>query len=106
MWAGTSGSLDDVPVEDIDRFEDEFGDYLQRSHSGVYDAIRETGELSEDTTASLKDAIDEFRRGFEMTGGGLLVNQEAEGDPDEVDEKQQTVKKYVTPPAGAAAAKE
>jgi F-type H+/Na+-transporting ATPase subunit alpha len=106
VWAGTSGSLDDVPVEDIDRFEDEFLDYLQRSHSGVYDAIRETGELSEDTTASLKDAIDEFRRGFEMTGGGLLVNQEAQGDPDEVDEEQQTVKKYVTPPAGAAAAKE
>src|SRR6266699_3587336 len=49
VWAGTSGYLDDVPVEDISRFEDEFLDRLQRSHSGIYDAIRETGEVTEDT---------------------------------------------------------
>jgi F-type H+/Na+-transporting ATPase subunit alpha len=106
VWAGTSGHLDDVPVEDIGRFEDEFGDYLQRSHSGIYDAIRETGELSEDTTTALKDAIDEFRRGFETSSGAMLVNEEAEGDTDEVTEEQQTVRKYVPPPGPAAAAKE
>jgi F-type H+/Na+-transporting ATPase subunit alpha len=106
VWAGTSGSLDDVPVEDIDRFEDEFGDYLQRSHSGIYDAIRETGELSEDTTAALKDAIDEFRRGFEITGGGLLVSDGAgDGDAADADPGQAAVKKYV-PPDAAAPAKE
>ena len=43
------GHLDDVPVEDIGRFEDDFLDYLQRSQPGIYDAIRETGDLSEDT---------------------------------------------------------
>jgi F-type H+/Na+-transporting ATPase subunit alpha len=106
VWAGTSGSLDDVPVEDIDRFEGEFGDYLQRSHSGIYDAIRETGELSEDTTAALKDAIDEFRRGFEITGGGLLVSDGAgDGDAADADPGQAAVKKYV-PPDAAAPAKE
>ena len=42
VWAGTGGYLDDVPVEDIRRFESEFLDYLQRSHPGIYDAIRES----------------------------------------------------------------
>jgi len=105
VWAGTSGSLDDVPVEDIDRFENEFLDYVQRSHSGIYDAIRETGELSEDTTTALKDAIDEFRAGFETSAGKLLASQ-GEGDAADVDPSQAGVKKYVPPPDAAAPAKE
>jgi F-type H+/Na+-transporting ATPase subunit alpha len=91
VWAGTSGYLDDVPVGDISRFESEFLDYVQRSHAGIYDAIRETGQLSEDTTTTLKDTIDEFRRGFEVTGGELLVTSEEPAEPvsgDEVGQEQ------------------
>jgi len=106
VWAGTSGSLDDVPVEDVYRFEDDFLDYLQRSRAGIYDAIRETGDLSDDTITALKDAIDEFRRGFEVTGGGLLVSDGSEdGDAADADPGQEAVKKYV-PPDAAAPAKE
>jgi len=76
VWAGTSGLLDDVPVEDIRRFESEFLDQLRRDKSGILDAIRETGELSDDTITALKDAIEEFRRGFETSGGDLLVVDE------------------------------
>jgi F-type H+-transporting ATPase subunit alpha len=72
VWAGTNGYLDDVPIEDVRRFEDEFLDYLQRSHDGVYASIRETRELNDDTATTLKDAIEEFRRGFEVSGGGTL----------------------------------
>ena len=104
VWAGTSGSLDDVPVEDIDRFEDEFLDYLQRSRGGIYDAIRETGDLSDDTITALKDAIDEFRRGFE-TGAGKLLVSDGDGDAADADPGQEAVKKYV-PPDAAAPAKE
>src|SRR5947209_5837912 len=48
VWAGTNGYLDDVPVGDVARFEDDFLDYLQRSHDGIYASIRETGELTDD----------------------------------------------------------
>jgi F-type H+-transporting ATPase subunit alpha len=96
VWAGTSGYLDDVPVEDISRFESEFLDYLQQSKSGIYDTIRETGQLSDDTVTALKDAIDQFRNGFETHAGEMLVSDEAdEGDASEVEEDQETVKKYV-----------
>jgi F-type H+-transporting ATPase subunit alpha len=76
VWAGTSGFLDDVPVGDVGRFEEEFLATLGRKHAGIYQSISETGELSEDTTTALKDAIEQFRRGFEITGGGLLVPDE------------------------------
>ncbi len=71
-----AGFLDDVPVEDVGRFEEEFLGTLGRKHPGVYQSISETGELSDDTTTALKDAIEDFRRGFEITGGGLLVPDE------------------------------
>jgi F-type H+-transporting ATPase subunit alpha len=94
VWAGTSGYLDDVPVEDIRRFEAEFLDQLARS-GGVLDAIRETGELSDDTTVTLKDAIDEFRRGFEVSGGGLLVQEEQAEPLEESEVEQETIAKRV-----------
>ena len=76
VWAGTEGYLDDVPVEDVRRFENEFLDDLGRTRSGIYDAIRETGDLSNDTVVALKDAIDQFRATFEKSDGELLVSEE------------------------------
>ena len=76
VWMGTEGYLDDVPVEDVRRFENEFLDELGRSNPGIYDAIRETGELSDDTIVALKDAIEQFRGTFEKSDGALLVTEE------------------------------
>ncbi len=41
IWAGTTGKFDDVPVEDVLRFEREFLDYLRRDGK-VLDGIRES----------------------------------------------------------------
>jgi F-type H+-transporting ATPase subunit alpha len=76
VWAGTTGQLDDVPLADVSRFEIEFLDYLQRERSGIYDTLRETRALSDDTVTALKDAIADFRRGFETGGGELLVTDD------------------------------
>jgi F-type H+-transporting ATPase subunit alpha len=100
VWAGTSGLLDDVPLEDIRRFEREFLDQLRRDKSGILDAIRETGELSDDTVTALKDAIEEFRRGFETSAGDMLVTGEDEEQVEAVDESevgQETVARRVPP---------
>jgi F-type H+-transporting ATPase subunit alpha len=87
-----------VPVEDVARFEEEFLDSVQRNHQGIYDAIRETGELSDDTTTALKDAIDEFRRGFEVRGGESLVKDEEPAGPiAENEEGRDKLNKYVEP---------
>ncbi|WP_371780342.1 F0F1 ATP synthase subunit alpha [Streptosporangium subroseum] len=76
VWAGTTGELDDVPVEDIRRFETEFLDHLSRENKGIFDSIRETKDLSDDTVQALKDAITEFKKGFETSSGELLINDE------------------------------
>ena len=76
VWAGTTGQLDDVPVEDIRRFDAEFLGFIERSKPEVMDAIRSTTDLSDDSVAVLEAAIAEFKRQFTTSSGALLVNDE------------------------------
>jgi F-type H+-transporting ATPase subunit alpha len=76
VWSGTTGQLDDVPVEDVRRFDAEFLDYLDRAKPEAFDAIRTTTDLSDDTVSVLEGAIGEFKRQFTTTAGHLLVNDE------------------------------
>jgi len=102
IWAGTTGELDDVPVEDIRRFESEFLDYMRRNHGGLLTSIRETNNLTDDDITTLKDAIDRFRRTFEVTGGQLLVSDEGVEPLSDDEEKQESISRY-EPPAPAEA---
>jgi len=94
VWAGNAGYMDDVPVEDIRRFETEFLDYIQRNQPGIYDAIRETGDLKDDTVVALKDAIDRFRSQFEKTGGDLLVIEAPAKPLEEGDVQPEKIRQY------------
>ncbi|MGB4325098.1 MAG: F0F1 ATP synthase subunit alpha [Candidatus Nanopelagicales bacterium] len=76
VWSGTTGQLDDVPVEDIRRFDSEFLDYVDRSAPGVFEAIRNTSDLSDDTVSVMEKSIAEFKKQFTTSSGELLVNDE------------------------------
>jgi F-type H+/Na+-transporting ATPase subunit alpha len=98
IWAGTTGQLDDVPVEDIRRFEDQFLDHLRRNQSGLLGAIRETKDLTDDNIQTLTDSMNAFRRGFETSAGETLVVTDDEdvtplGDDED---KQETIARYDT----------
>ncbi|MCA0336769.1 MAG: F0F1 ATP synthase subunit alpha [Actinobacteria bacterium] len=81
IWAGTTGQLDSVPVEDVQRFEAEFLGHLRRSHADLLAGIRETGKFEDSTEEALKGLIDEFKKGFEQRGNdGLVAGNEAEDD--------------------------
>jgi F-type H+-transporting ATPase subunit alpha len=90
IWAGSNGYLDDVPIEDVSRFEHDFLEYLRRSHEGILTAIRETKALSEDTVTALKDAVEEFRKSFETSSGELLSGEDEQAEPLE-HEGQETI---------------
>ena len=94
IWAGTTGQLDDVPVEDIRRFEAEFLDYLRRNNAGLLTSVRETKDLTDDDIGTLKDAMDRFRRTFEVSGGQLLVSDEGVPALGDDEDKQETVPRY------------
>jgi F-type H+/Na+-transporting ATPase subunit alpha len=71
IWVGTSGHLDDLPVEDAKRFVDGFTDRLA-SGTNVLEQIGETGELSDEAEETLKRSIEDFTQAFtpsEAAGG-------------------------------------
>ncbi|MEY4170945.1 MAG: hypothetical protein RLZ94_2018 [Actinomycetota bacterium] len=76
VWSGTSGQLDDVPVEDIRRFDAEFLDYIQREQPGILETIRQTSDLSDDTITTLTSAINTFKRQFTTHTGEMLIKDE------------------------------
>ncbi|PRY11759.1 F0F1 ATP synthase subunit alpha [Kineococcus rhizosphaerae] len=64
IWAGTTGQLDSVEVEDISRFEREFLEHVKRNHAELMQGIRETKQFSDGAKDELKKAIDAFKPQF------------------------------------------
>src|SRR5205807_1047886 len=62
IYAGTKGYLDDVPLEQIKRFERELTNALRAMPSVALEAIKETGALDDSTAATLKEEIAKFKR--------------------------------------------
>jgi F-type H+-transporting ATPase subunit alpha len=85
VWAGTSGNLDDVPVEDIRRFDAEFLDHVDRNHGAIYETIRSTTDLSDDSISQLEAAIGAFKKQFRTSSGNSLVNEAPVAAIDEAD---------------------
>ena len=87
IWAGTKGKLDDVPIEDVRRFETELLDHLRRN-TEVLATIASTGKLESDTEAALTAAVDEFRAGFLKADGTPLIAGEDESGEVVVEQEQ------------------
>jgi F-type H+-transporting ATPase subunit alpha len=67
IFVATGGFLDEYPVEDARRFVEEFGQSFESRHKDVLQTIRESGDLSDDTEATLRSAIEEFGQTFAPT---------------------------------------
>jgi F-type H+-transporting ATPase subunit alpha len=89
VWAGINGQFDDVPTDDVLRFEQELLEHLRRNGS-VLQNIRETKQFDDDTAAALTSTIAEFKQSFQTSDGKLLAGHE-EHQPmaeDEVGQEQ------------------
>jgi F-type H+/Na+-transporting ATPase subunit alpha len=71
-WSGTNGKMDDVPVEDIRRFERELLEHMHRENKGLLTSIVEGGKMTDDTLQELSEAVDAFKKQFETSDGKLL----------------------------------
>jgi F-type H+/Na+-transporting ATPase subunit alpha len=61
LFALTNGYLDDVPVENVQKWEGEFHKYMKDMKSDVLDLIKEKKELTEDVEKALRKAIEEYK---------------------------------------------
>jgi F-type H+-transporting ATPase subunit alpha len=68
IFAGTSGYLDPIPASDVRRFETELLDYMRTRKADIMSTIRDNGALPEGD--ALKNALEDFARGFKPTTTG------------------------------------
>jgi F-type H+-transporting ATPase subunit alpha len=103
LWAGGSGGMDDVPIEDIRRFETEMLDFLGREHAHVLADIEDTKDLSDESVQGLQDALTTFKSQFVTSSGQPLVKDTpVEALEDEADALSVTKKVRQAPPTGTA----
>ncbi|KRO92206.1 MAG: ATP synthase subunit alpha [Actinobacteria bacterium BACL4 MAG-120507-bin0] len=89
IWAGTTGKMDSIPVADIRRFETEFLDFIARERKQIFEVISATRELTDDTVASLEEAITTFKTQFKSSVAPA-VNEKKADALDDVDNEQIT----------------
>jgi F-type H+/Na+-transporting ATPase subunit alpha len=90
VWAGLQGLMDEVPVDDVLRFEQEMLEYL-RHHGSALRNIRETKNFDDDTAAGLREQIAEFKKGFQTSEGKLLAGREEHVALEEEDVTQEQI---------------
>jgi len=73
LFALINGYLDDVPVENVQKWEGEFHKYMKDMKSDVLGLIKEKKELTEDVEKALKKAIEEYKEVYEIDKSSTLV---------------------------------
>ena len=68
LWAVLRGYLDDVPLEDVARFELEWRHYLDASHPAIGESVNRSGELDATTESLLETAMTTYRKIFVAMG--------------------------------------
>ena len=64
IFAGTKGHLDDLPVEQCRKFEDELYRFIDNAHRGLWEEIRIKKALDDALTAKITGVIKEFKTRF------------------------------------------
>lgn len=64
IWAVTNGYTDDVPVEDITRFEQEFVEYMDSAQTKLLEKIKKEKKLDDTLISALKKAAEIFKKRF------------------------------------------
>jgi F-type H+-transporting ATPase subunit alpha len=71
--------MDDVPLEEVRRFESEMVKALREMPSEALKVIRETGKLEDDTASKLKEEINSFKRALWKSGAAPAAKEGGAG---------------------------
>ncbi|MCL4387483.1 F0F1 ATP synthase subunit alpha [Patescibacteria group bacterium] len=64
IWLVTNGHLDNVPVENVQKFEKEYHDYMKLNHKKILDELSTGAKPNEDLLKQIQKATETFKKGF------------------------------------------
>jgi F-type H+-transporting ATPase subunit alpha len=71
LYAGVNGFLDEIPTSQVARFQEELREHL-RAEKSVLKEIRESGDLSDETSGKLNAEIDKVKNAFNVKEESLV----------------------------------
>ena len=71
IYAATKGYLDEIPLDDIARFEVEYFEFLENLHSDILNNILDLKEITKENDAKLAAAVEGFVSTFKKSIGQL-----------------------------------
>ncbi|HVG39286.1 MAG TPA: F0F1 ATP synthase subunit alpha, partial [Pyrinomonadaceae bacterium] len=78
IWSATNGFLDDVPVDQVRRFESELLRFVENGHPGLLNDIREKKTINDQVKASLSEILTDFKKDMwsnnAVSGGGTTAS--------------------------------
>jgi F-type H+/Na+-transporting ATPase subunit alpha len=98
IWAGTTGQLDDIAVDEVRRFEAEFLQYLRHNKKDLLGSIA-ANNWDDDIVAALEAAVGEFKADYVAQKHEREVNEAPAEAMEEGEEAQESVRR-VSPPRG------
>jgi F-type H+-transporting ATPase subunit alpha len=72
LYAGVNGFLDEIPVAQVPRFQEELREHL-RAEKTIYASIEETGDLTDETVQKLDEELTRFLKMFNVEEDKGLV---------------------------------
>ncbi len=67
LFTVTRGHTDDIPVQDIRRFEEQFLAYVDANRPDIFASIRDKKEITKETENALVETINAFKKGFAVS---------------------------------------
>src|SRR6266478_3189010 len=61
IWAATNGYTDDIAIEDVRQFEGELLNFVENSHPGLLNNIREKKSLTDEIKTDLQQVLKDFK---------------------------------------------
>ncbi|MGM0437280.1 MAG: F0F1 ATP synthase subunit alpha [Bacillota bacterium] len=86
IYSVVNGFVDDIPVDNVGRFEEELISFMNNNYPEVGDKIVEEGELTDEIEEEIKEGINEFKETFSVKKKSILGDrgpEEAEEDEDD-----------------------
>lgn len=80
IYLASNGYYDEVPVEEVRRFEEQLMSELHRNSSDIFDAIDGGAPLTDEVISTLVNATEAFKKIFRLSDGSPLRVEAMEED--------------------------
>jgi len=77
IWAASNGYVDDVSLDQVRRFETDLLDFIENSHPGLFESLREKKAITDDIKENLHQTLKDFKVRFNTRTKELAAEAKA-----------------------------